>query len=84
MTLLLVSTIGVTTVLVPKELASSCASQKMNAPIPVAEDLVRFLFTCDEYKQFNRCIRVQMAFAIQIISCVGFRPGEIIKSDACC
>jgi integrase len=72
----------VRTVLVPKGLASSCARPKMNAPIPVAEDLVRFLFACDEYKEFHSHICVQMAFAIQLMSCVGVRPGEVIESDA--
>jgi integrase len=68
--------------LVPRGLVSTCARPKPNAPIPVAEDLVRFLFACDEYKELHSRIRVQMAFAIQLMSCVGVRPGEVVESDA--
>ncbi|KAF1363482.1 hypothetical protein EJ07DRAFT_152290 [Lizonia empirigonia] len=68
--------------LVPGGFVSTCARSKPIAPIPVAADIVRFLFASDEYKQFHSRIRVQMAFAIQLMSCVGVRPGEIVESDA--
>ena len=54
----------------------------MNAPVPVVEDLVRFLFACSKYKEFYSCIRVQIAFAIQLMLRVRVQLGEVIKSDA--
>ncbi|KAF2632512.1 hypothetical protein BU25DRAFT_436317 [Macroventuria anomochaeta] len=65
--------------LVPGGLVSTCARPKPNAPIPVASDIVRFLFASDEYKEFHPRIRVQMAFTIQLMSCVGSIEGLLYK-----
>ena len=48
----------------------------------MAADTVRFLFPSDEYKQLHSRIRVQMAFAMQLMSCVGVRLGEVVELDA--
>ena len=61
---------------------STSARQKPLAPLDVAEDIIRFLFTCDEYMGFHCRLRNQMAFAIQLMLLIGVRPGEIIESDA--
>ena len=61
---------------------STCARKKPLAPLGVAEDIIRFLFTCDEYMGLHHRLRNQMAFAIQLMLLIGVRPGEIIESDA--
>ena len=63
---------------------STSARQRPLAPLDVAEDIIRFLFTCDEYMGFHYRLRNQMAFAIQLMMLIGVRPGGIIESDAWC
>lgn len=48
----------------------------------MAEDIIRFLFTCDEYMGLHHRLRNQMVFAIQPMLLIGVQPGEIIESDA--
>lgn len=61
---------------------STCARPKPLAPLAVAEDIIRFLFTCDEYRGLHHRLRNQLAFAVQLMLLIGVRPGEIIESDA--
>ncbi|XP_014557730.1 hypothetical protein COCVIDRAFT_36802 [Bipolaris victoriae FI3] len=69
-------------VLVSGKLVSTSACSKPLAPLAVAEDIIRFLFTCDEYRGLHFRLRNQLAFAIQLMLLIGVRPGEIIESDA--
>jgi integrase len=72
----------VTKGLVSKKLISTSARPKPLAPMPVARDLIKFLFTCDEYKDLHPRIRIQLVFSIQLMLLIGVRPGEIVESDA--
>ena len=69
-------------VMVSGKLVSTSARSKPLAPLAVAEDIIRFLFTCDEYRGLHFRLRNQLAFAIQLMLLIGVRPGEIIESDA--
>jgi integrase len=68
--------------LISGKLVSTSARPKPLAPLAVAEDIIRFLFTCDEYRGLHFRLRNQLAFAIQLMLLIGVRPGEIIESDA--
>jgi hypothetical protein len=68
--------------LVPQGAVLTCARPKPLAPLAVAEDLVKFLFSCDEYKNIHPRIRNQIGFVIQLMLYIGVRPGEIVESDA--
>jgi hypothetical protein len=58
------------------------ANAKPIAPLPVAEDLIRFLWVCDEYQFAHPRARLQLAFSIALMSFLGSRPGEFIESAA--
>jgi hypothetical protein len=60
---------------------STLARCKPVAPLPVAEDLVHFLWACDEYQMHPRA-RLQLAFSIILMTLQGNRPGEFIESEA--
>jgi integrase len=67
----------------PKEgLISTAAKPKPVAPLPVAEDLNQFSWACDEYQDMHPRMRVQVSFAIVLMSALGTRPGEFVESDA--
>jgi hypothetical protein len=61
---------------------STAAKTKPVAPLPVAEDLIQFLWTCDEYQGMHPRVRLQLSFAILLMCSLGTRPGEFIESDA--
>jgi integrase len=58
------------------------AYQKPVAPLLVAEDLIRFMWMCDEYQFTHPRARLQLAFAIILMTFTGSRPGEFIESAA--
>jgi hypothetical protein len=55
---------------------------KAIAPLPVAEDLIRFMWACDEYQFPHPRARLQLAFSVVLITLLGSRPGEFIESAA--
>jgi hypothetical protein len=52
------------------------------APLLVAEDLIHFMWVCDEYQFAHPRARLQLAFSNVLITYLGSRPGEIIESAA--
>ena len=63
-------------------LISTAARSKPVASLPVAEDLILFLWACDEYQELHPRARLQLPFAILLMCSLGTRPGEFIESDA--
>jgi hypothetical protein len=63
-------------------LLSTAAKTKPIAPLPVAEDLIIFLWARDEYQDMHPRMRLQLSFAIVLMSALGTRPGEVVESDA--
>jgi hypothetical protein len=63
-------------------LISTAARSKPVASLPVAEDLILFLWACDEYQELHPRARLQLPFAILLMFSLGTRPGEFIESDA--
>jgi integrase len=68
--------------LVHKGKISTDAYKKPVAPLLVAEDLIQFLWMCDEYQFTHPRARLQLAFAIILMTFTGSRPGEFIESEA--
>ena len=68
--------------LVHKGKISTDAYKKPVAPLLVAEDLIQFLWMCDEYQFTHPRARLQLAFAIILMTFTGSRPGEFIESAA--
>lgn len=68
--------------LVPQGVVSTCARPKPLAPFAVAEDLIKFLFSCDEHTHMHSRLRNQIAFVIQVLLNISARLGEVIESDA--
>ncbi|KAF1938833.1 hypothetical protein EJ02DRAFT_498470 [Clathrospora elynae] len=68
--------------LVHTQLVSTAARPKPVAPLPVAEDLIHFLWACDEYQEWHPQARLQMPFSILLMCSVGTCPGEFVESDA--
>jgi hypothetical protein len=60
----------------------TAAKSRPVAPLPVAEDLIQFLWACNEYQGVHSRVRIQPAFSILLMSSLGTRPGEFIESDA--
>jgi hypothetical protein len=58
------------------------AYTKPVAPLPVAEDLIRFMWVCDEYQFTHPRARLQLAFSVVLMTLLGSRPGEFIESAA--
>ena len=72
----------ITKQLISQRCISTYGRPKPLAPLNIAEDLIRFLFTCDEYRGLHNRIRNQMAFAIQLMLLIGVRPGRIDAIEA--
>jgi hypothetical protein len=68
--------------LVSAGLISTAARPKPVAPLPVAEDLIHFLWACDEYQELHPRARLQLPFSILLMCSLGTRPGEFVESDA--
>ncbi|KAF1935516.1 hypothetical protein EJ02DRAFT_439182 [Clathrospora elynae] len=68
--------------LVLEGLVSTAARPKPVAPLPVAEDLIYFLWACDEYQDMHPRARLQLSFSILLMCSLGTRPGEFVESDA--
>jgi hypothetical protein len=68
--------------LVLQRVASTCARPKPLAPLAVAEDLIKFLFSCDKHTHMQSRLRNQITFVIQVLLNISARPGEVIESDA--
>lgn len=68
--------------LVYKGKISTDAYKKPVAPLLVAEDLIQFLWMCDEYQFTHLRARLQLAFAIILMTFTGSRLGEFIESEA--
>ncbi|KAF1941090.1 hypothetical protein EJ02DRAFT_378356, partial [Clathrospora elynae] len=68
--------------LVLKGLVSTAARPKPVAPLPVAEDLIYFLWACDKYQDMHPRARLQLSFSILLMCSLGTRPGEFVESDA--
>lgn len=60
---------------------STKAYDKPLAPVNVSEDLIRFLWACDEYQFQHPRARLQLAFSIVMMTLMGMRPGEFIESS---
>ncbi|KAH6864996.1 hypothetical protein BKA58DRAFT_438891 [Alternaria rosae] len=58
------------------------AYTKPVAPLPVAEDLIRFMWACDEYQFTHPRARLQLAFSVVLMTLLGSRPREFIESAA--
>jgi hypothetical protein len=58
------------------------AHAKPIAPLPVMEDLLHFLWACDESQMSHPRVRLQLAFSKVLMSLLSNRPGEFIESDA--
>lgn len=61
---------------------STKAYAKPIAGLDVAEDLIEFLWKCDEYEFTHPRMRLQLVFSIILFTFLGSRPGEIIESEA--
>ncbi|CAN9286059.1 unnamed protein product [Alternaria alternata] len=72
----------ITKELVHKEKIGTGAYIKPVAPLLVAEDLIQFMWVCDEYQFAHPRARLQLAFSIVLMTYLGSRPGEIIESAA--
>jgi hypothetical protein len=72
----------ITKELVHKEKLGTRAYIKPVAPLLVAEDLIQFMWVCDEYQFAHPRARLQLAFSIVLMTYLGGRPGEIIESAA--
>ncbi|CAE7020873.1 DUF3435 domain containing protein [Pyrenophora teres f. teres] len=48
----------------------------------IAEDLIQFMWMCDEYQNPHPRARVQLAFSVVLMTLLGSRPGEFIESGA--
>jgi hypothetical protein len=68
--------------LVHDQKVSTAAYAKPVAPVEVSQDLVHFMWACDEYQQPHPRAYPQLAFLIDIYTEMGTRPGEVIESDA--
>ncbi|KAE8868636.1 hypothetical protein PTNB29_02547 [Pyrenophora teres f. teres] len=68
--------------LVQKDELATGAYTKPIAPLPVAEDLIQFMWMCDEYQNPHPRARVQLAFSVVLMTLLGSRPGEFIESGA--
>ncbi|KAF2174444.1 hypothetical protein K469DRAFT_675779 [Zopfia rhizophila CBS 207.26] len=64
-----------------KEGASTKSFEKGIASMIVVEDLIDYLWCFDEYNFVHERGRVQLAFAILILTLLGIRPGEIVESS---
>lgn len=51
------------------------------ATCAVVEDVLHFLWACDEHSFKHRRERLQLAFCIIIFGSLGIRPGEIVESN---
>jgi hypothetical protein len=58
------------------------AYTKPVAPLPVAEDLIWFMWACDKYQFPHPCARLQLAFSVVLMTLLGSRPGEFIELAA--
>jgi hypothetical protein len=52
--------------LVSQRVVSTCARPKPLAPLAVDEDLIKFLFSCNEHTHMHSRLRNQIAFVIQV------------------
>ncbi|PZD37947.1 DUF3435 domain containing protein [Pyrenophora tritici-repentis] len=68
--------------LVQKNELATSAYTKPIAPLPVAEDLIQFMWMCDEYQHPHPRARLQLAFSVVLMTLLGSRPGEFIESGA--
>lgn len=64
------------------ESLSTNARDEALADGPVVVHILRFLWMYDEQAVLHPRIRVQLAFSILIMHCLGLRPGERGKSKA--
>jgi hypothetical protein len=58
------------------------AYTKAIAPLLVAEDLIWFMWVCDEYQFPYPRARLQLAFSVVLMTLLGSRPGEFVESAA--
>lgn len=58
------------------------AYSKPVAPLPVAEDLMQFMWACDEYQCAHPRARLQLAFSVVLMTLLGSCPGEFIELAA--
>ncbi|KAF2000206.1 hypothetical protein P154DRAFT_466332, partial [Amniculicola lignicola CBS 123094] len=65
-----------------EENLSTDARPRPIAPLAVAEDLITFLWRCDEYEYPSSRSRLQLIFCIIIFAFLGTRPGEIIDYES--
>lgn len=70
------------TKLIRQGLISTAARPKPVSSFPVVEDLILFLWACDEYQEMHPRARVRLGFSILLMCTLGTRPGEVIESDA--
>lgn len=47
----------------------------------VVDDVINYLWTCDEHIFKHPRERLQIAFAILVLGCLGLRPGELVQSN---
>lgn len=61
--------------------ASWSADPKGLANFIVVEDIINYLWTCDEHIFKHPRERLQLAFAILVLGSLGMRPGELVQSN---
>lgn len=72
----------ISTTVKPQEGLSTKARAKVIADRPVVMDIIRFLWTRDEYNYHHPRMRVQIALAILLMHYTGLRPGEYVESSS--
>ncbi|KAF2818937.1 hypothetical protein CC86DRAFT_308295, partial [Ophiobolus disseminans] len=61
---------------------TSARYAKPIATVGVTQDLLRFLWACNEYQHPHARWFIQLAFLTNLYTFLGTRPGEVIESDA--
>ncbi len=56
------------------------ATEKLVADQSVLNDLIHYLFVCDEHEFRDDRFRVQLAFAMLVQAYIGCRPGSIVET----
>ncbi|KAF1352467.1 hypothetical protein BDV97DRAFT_282815, partial [Delphinella strobiligena] len=71
---------------IKKDLANEFGASTKGRPKPLAnmdvvQDLLHFLWACDEYTFRHPRVRVQLSFSLLILAYLGLRPGEFAVSS---
>jgi hypothetical protein len=56
--------------------------EKLVASLRSSKDLAKFSLVCNEYNVAHPRIRIQLIFALTLLTFLGSRPGEITESHS--